>query len=189
MSLRYLVKKVAFSCGDHRGFTLVELLVALAVGSIVMVGTTQTLQQIFILVAKAESSVLAMRQVQFAGDWIVRDALAAQVIPPAGTPINLSNTPLVFYKVNWGSDGTTLTYSVDKSDPVNYKLRRREEKTYYVTGTKTDNVIWVADSITSLTAQYAQPAGMDRKALTVTIVATIGSSSENRTFMTSPRSF
>ncbi len=187
MSLRSVAKNPVFSCRTCRGLTLVELLVALAVGSLIIVGASKVLTQLFILVPKAESSMLAMRQVQFAGHWIDRDATMAQVITPTPNLFTISTaTPLIISYVNWDATKTTVTYSVD----TNKKLQRNVVVTNEKTGSViSSSQIQVADSIASIKAQYTEPTGMDRKALKVTIVATVGSASENRTFQTSPRSF
>jgi prepilin-type N-terminal cleavage/methylation domain-containing protein len=187
MSLRCLIKKSLFSCRDCRGITLVELLVALSIGSLLAVGVSQVLQQMFILVPKAENSMLAVRQVQFAGHWIDRDATMAQVITPTPNLFTISTgTPLIISYVSVDTTKTTITYSVD----TNKKLQRQ----VVIINEKTGSLIsssqtQVADSITSITAQYTQPAGQDRKILTTTIFSQIGSASENRTYQTSPRSF
>ena len=128
--------------------------------------------------------MLAMRQAQFAGDWIIRDALAAQIITPADNVTRNLCEPgasLVFTRVHWsGSDNTTTTYFVD----VYHKLQRVVTEN----STVISNVP-VADSVTSLTTLYNEPPGKQRKILTVTIIATIGSVSENRTYQTAPRSY
>jgi prepilin-type N-terminal cleavage/methylation domain-containing protein len=187
MNLGVIVKKLTFSGLDHWGFTLVELLVAMAVGSIVIVGASQVLQQMFFLVPKAESSMLAMRQVEFAGHWIDRDTTMAQAITPSDNlSHSLSTTPLVISYSNWDATKTTVTYSVDANKILQRRIVVVSENTSSVIS---DSQMQIANSIYSIQAQYTQPAGMDRKALRVTIVATVGSASENRTFQTSPRSF
>ena len=186
-ALRGAVKKSVFACGGSSGMTLIELLVALAVGSMLIAGASQVLQQIFILIPRAESSMLAMRQVQFAGHWIDRDAISAHAITPTPGLVTVSvGTPLIISYVNWDATKTTIAYSVDG----NSKLQRQ----VVVTDEKTGSVIsssqmQVADSISSLTAQYTEPAGKDRKILTVTVIALVGSVSESRTYQTMPRSF
>ena len=54
--LRGAVKKSVIACVGSRGMTLIELLVALAVGSMLIAGASQVLQQIFILIPRAELS-------------------------------------------------------------------------------------------------------------------------------------
>ncbi len=185
--LRGAVKRSVFACGGSRGMTLIELLVALAVGSMLIVGASQVLQQIFILVPRAESSMLAMRQVQFAGHWIDRDAISAQAITPTPVLFTVSTgTPLVISYVNWDATKTTITYSVDANSKLQRQVVVRNEKTG---STINSSQMQVADSITSLTAQFTQPAGKDRKILTITVIALVGSVSESRTYQTMPRSF
>ena len=183
MSLRYLVKIIAVSRGGSTGFSLIEILVALFVGSLIAIGASQVLQQIYFLGPRAEDSMLATRQVQFAGDWVVRDALAAQVITPADNVTHNLNdhvTKLVLSHAHWTGENTTITYSVD----ANCRLQRAISEN----GTATGN-IQIADNITSLTTLYKEPPGKDRKILTVTIVATVWGVSDNRTYQTAPRSY
>ena len=185
--LRGAVKKSVIACVGSRGMTLIELLVALAVGSMLIAGASQVLQQIFILIPRAESSMLAMRQVQFAGHWIDRDAISAHAITPTPGLVTVSaGTPLIISYVNWDATKTTISYSVD----ANSKLQRQVVVTNEKTGSViSSNQMQVADSISSLTAQYTEPAGKDRKILTITVIALVGSVSESRTYQTMPRSF
>ena len=186
MSLCELVKKLLFFHRDSRGMTLVELLVALSIGSLVAAGATQILQQIFTLVPKAENSMLAMRQVQFAGHWIDRDATMAQAIAPTPDLFTVSTvTPLIISYVTEDTKMTTITYSVD----ADQKLQRQVVITNEITGSViSSSQTQVADSITSIQAQYTEPSGQEKKTLTVTIVAQIGGAAATRTYQTSPRS-
>jgi prepilin-type N-terminal cleavage/methylation domain-containing protein len=187
MSLRHLVKKLVFSCRSCRGMTLVELLVALSIGSAVMVGCTQILTQLFVLVPKAQDSMLAMRQVQFAGHLIDRDAIKAQSIAPTPNLFTLSAaTPLIISHVNWDSDNATITYFVDSD----HALQRQEVVKNKSGVILSSNQIPVVNSITSITAQYSQPDVYNsRKILTLTISAQVGNSPETRIYKISPRSF
>ena len=194
MSLRGLVKKAVFSCRGRGGFTLIEVLVALAVGSIVMVGASQVLQQIYLLVPRAEASMLAMRQVQFAGHWIDRDALMAQkIIPSDNGTYNLNDhvSTLVMSHVEWNpSDNTTLVKTVTYSLPADQKLNRTEVVTDEKTGApESGGGVWqVANSITSLSYRVFRVTGSGM-ILTDNITAQIWSATENRTYTTRPRSF
>jgi prepilin-type N-terminal cleavage/methylation domain-containing protein len=191
MSLRGLFKRAAFP-GGCKGFTLVEVLVALAVGSIVVAGATQVLQQMFFLVPKAEGSMLAMRQVQFAGHWIDRDALMAQVITPTDNltrNLNDHLSTLVMSHVEWNpSDNTTVVKTVTYFLGTDHKLIRTEVVTDEKTGAaRSGGGVWqVADSITSLTFTVFKSVGL---ILTDNITAQVGGAIENRTYQTRPRSF
>jgi len=188
MSMGYPEKKLLFPCRDSRGLTLVELLIAVAIGSVVVVGALGVLNQLLLLVPKAENSMLAIRQVQTAGFWIDRDAMCSQVITPAPNIFTLSTaTPLVISYVKWDATKTTISYSVD----ANHNLQRQVVVTDEKTGSViSSNLMHVADSISSITAQYNQPdPNNPRKILTVTIIAQVGSSTETRVYQISPRSF
>jgi prepilin-type N-terminal cleavage/methylation domain-containing protein len=65
------------------GFTLVELLVAIAISSLITSGLTLTIFQVFSGNARNSSEMTVVRQVQNAGHFISRDVLMAQVMTPA----------------------------------------------------------------------------------------------------------
>lgn len=189
---RYLLDRVSLIVKASSGFTLLELIVALSIGATVVAASTQLLTQVYTIVPKTESSILAMRQVQTAGQWINRDAIMAQFITPADNlTYNLSTTPLVFTYVNWPSDTTkTVTYSVDNTtDPANWKLNRRMVVKDMTGQVISDNQTTVAHSITSIESQYIEPGGQDKKILTLTITARVENSSKTKVFKISPRSF
>jgi len=188
MSLRCLDKKLMVLGGGARGLTLVELLVAMAIGSVVLVSALAVLNQLLLLVPKAENSMLAIRQVQNAGYWIDRDAISAQLITPTPALFTISTaTPLVISYVKWDATKTTITYTVD----TDHNLKRQVVVTDERTGSLiSSSEMRVADSIYSITAQYNQPDPANpRKILTVTIVAQVGKSTESRVYKISPRSF
>jgi prepilin-type N-terminal cleavage/methylation domain-containing protein len=166
---------------DSRGFTLVELLVALSIAGLLVSAASVTLNQLFSLVPAGENMMVAIRQVQDAGYWISTDGLQAQVITPGAS----SGMPLTISWVKWDATKTTVTFSL-----TNGNLQRQEVVTYESTGNvKSSKQTQVAYSITSITAQYNQPdANNPRKILTITITAQIGSSNETRTYKISPRS-
>lgn len=65
------------------GFTLVELLVAIAISGLITSGLTLTIFQVFSGNARNSSEMTVVRQVQNAGHFISRDVLMAQVVTPA----------------------------------------------------------------------------------------------------------
>jgi prepilin-type N-terminal cleavage/methylation domain-containing protein len=185
--VQYLNKWLAPPRRGSRGLTLVELLIALAIGSLVAVGALGVLNQLFVLIPKAQNGMLAIRQAQSAGYWIDRDGVSGQIITPTPSLFTLSAaTPLVISSVNWNSDNTIVTYSVD----TNLKLQRQEVVKNKSGVTISSTLSQVADSISSITAQYDYPnPGDARKILTITITAQVGSATETRVYKISPRSF
>jgi len=171
-----------------RGLTLIELLIALGIGAAVLAGALAVLNQLLLLVPKAENSMLAIRQVQNAGYWIDRDATSAQSITPSPSLFTISTaTPLVISYVSWDAKKTTITYTVD----AEHNLQRLMAITDERTGNPiSSSQMRIAESISSITAQYTQPdPGNPRKILTVTIIAQVGNSSETRVYKISPRSY
>lgn len=62
----------------QRGFTLVELLVALAIGSVVLTGSLLTFEQVFSGTIRARNQTIAVNDVNFAAARIKRDIEMAQ---------------------------------------------------------------------------------------------------------------
>jgi prepilin-type N-terminal cleavage/methylation domain-containing protein len=64
--------------GDARGFTLMEMMLALAISALVMTGVFAVWTQMFNVTAANSNYMAAFRQVQGGGDWISRDAQMTQ---------------------------------------------------------------------------------------------------------------
>jgi len=171
-----------------RGLTLVELLIAMGIGAAVLAGALAVMNQLLLLVPKAENSMLAIRQAQNAGYWIDRDATSAQSITPAPALFTISTaTPLVISYVGWDATKTTITYTVDTGRNLQRQIAVADERTG---NPISSSQMRIADSISSITAQYNQPDPTNpRKILTVTITAQVGNCSETRVYKISPRSF
>jgi len=70
---------------NQRGFTVIELLVAIAISGLITSGLTLTIFQVFGGNARNSSEMTVVRQVQNAGHRVSRDTLMAQVVTPAET--------------------------------------------------------------------------------------------------------
>jgi prepilin-type N-terminal cleavage/methylation domain-containing protein len=104
---------------NQKGFTLIEILVALAIAGVILGVTSAAVITIIKTSSQNDEWNVNLRQVQNAGHWITRDALMAQVVSDntPGVFLNLSwcdwdnNT----YNVQYDLDGTTLTRSLTRS--------------------------------------------------------------------------
>ncbi len=70
----------------QRGFTLVELVIVLAITGIIAGATTMTIYQVFAGSSRTSDHMTAVRQVQSAGFWISQDTQMAQTVEPALSP-------------------------------------------------------------------------------------------------------
>ena len=98
-----------FSISEHQaGFTLIEVLVALAITGFIGVGITMAIYKVMNVNALSTNHVIAVKQVENAAYWINRDARMAQIIQPgggAGFPLNLS-------WVEWDNTTRDVSYAI-----------------------------------------------------------------------------
>jgi len=164
---------------NQKGFTLIELIVALAIASVIGVAATMTAHQLITIPVISNDSNTAINQVRNAVNWINRDALEAQTVNATpGDPKFLELT-----RTDFDDDELhTITYSLESMPGGLEKLKRSE----------TDN----SGTTETIIAQYIQPKAVDitycswqesDKVLTVTITAQVGTRTEARTFQVKPR--
>jgi prepilin-type N-terminal cleavage/methylation domain-containing protein len=193
MRLPYFGHKVLLRATDSRGMTLIELLIALAIGSMISIAALMAVNQILVQSPRARNHIFATNQAQAAGYWIDRDGSCAQVITPTPNLFTVSTgTPLVISYVSWDATRTTITYTVDTSHRLQRQVSVINERTGSVISSGQTQVAY---SIASITAQYDYPPNSAvKKILTVAITAQVGSgsvASDNvtRAYQISPRPF
>ena len=94
---------------NQRGFTLLELILAITIGSLIIAGITAAIFQVFIGNARTSSHMTAVRQVQNAGYWVSHDAQMAQSVVLAK---NATGFPLKLSWVDWDGRSYNVTYTV-----------------------------------------------------------------------------
>jgi prepilin-type N-terminal cleavage/methylation domain-containing protein len=80
---------------NQKGFTLIELMVAIAISSVITGGITMTIFQVIIGSARTNNHMIAVRQAQNAGYWVSHDAQMAQSVTlgaSSGFPLTLTWT-------------------------------------------------------------------------------------------------
>jgi prepilin-type N-terminal cleavage/methylation domain-containing protein len=124
---------------EERGFTLIEILVALVIAAVLAIGVLVALAQINKVDYICNSKVIAVKQVENAIHYINRDIQQAQKIEVDGTDYWIRLT-----WVSWDDGSTTqIIYKVDN----NQNLTRQESVTLGgSTSTTTTNVARYIDS-------------------------------------------
>jgi prepilin-type N-terminal cleavage/methylation domain-containing protein len=96
----------------QKGFTMLELLAAVGVSSVISVGIMMTLYQVVTGSARTGNHLTALREVEQAGYWVSRDAQVAQAIDdePGGGEL------LVLTWTDWDNTAHTITYTLEGTE-------------------------------------------------------------------------
>jgi len=157
--------------GKQRGFTMIELLVIIALTGIIGTAATMSIHQILTGTALSNNQNTAINQVRNAGHWISRDAQMANNVtdsPEDGNFLKLTWT-------SWSGGNHIVAYSLLESSSGLKELWRDY------------------DGQRTLIAQYIDPYNTNctwhevTSILTVTMTATVGDKTETRTFKIRPR--
>ena len=106
--LRKLWRKIA----ERKGFTLIEVMVALAIAGLIGTGVTTTIFQILSINASSQNHVLAVKQVENAATWLNNDVRMAQIIEPGG----VSGFPLDLTWVEWDNTTHQVSYTISNGE-------------------------------------------------------------------------
>ncbi len=112
---------------DEKGFTLIELIVAIAISAIIAIGAGTTTAQIFRVSQCNSDWTTAVRQVQNVGYWVSQDVLMAQTANVSDDPETADSE---FIIMNWKDWETGDTYDIryiwlDSADSLK-KLKRKQ---------------------------------------------------------------
>ena len=160
---------------NQKGFTLIELLVALPLVAIVTFAAStvaiQTMQS-----SRTTNHMVALGQVQNAGNWISQDAIQAQQVTVLTSPGFLS-----LEWTNWdNSDTYKVDYSLIASGDLNY-LERKE----IVNGDTSNPIIMIVSRYIDDSTECAWDSIQDT--LTVEVTARVGEQLETRLYEIKPR--
>jgi prepilin-type N-terminal cleavage/methylation domain-containing protein len=179
---------------NQRGFTLIELIIAIAIVAFVTGGVVTALFQVFNVNKLNSDHLAATRQVQNAGFWISQDSQMAQIVRTDDDIGTVENEILILSWTGWGYDigddrGTDyveIRYYYDAATSEIWRNEVKTTNTYNDAGQLIDTTIssslfHVAQFITSATTT------LSGSQIGVTIVAEVADASEQRTYEVSPR--
>lgn len=166
----------------QRGFTLVELVIIVALAGIVSIAITATAFQVFTFSARMSNQMTAIRQVQQAGFWVSPDVMMAD---PGNITVNQGGKFLV---LGWTAhDGTVhkVDYILESIPSTGVAMLMRDN--YVGPDLASLNL-----TSTTTVAQYIDPTGTSfvpvaGGAYSFNVTATVGGQSETRVYQVKPR--
>ncbi len=166
---------------NQRGFTLIELIVALAITGFITGGITTTIFQVITIEARTSNHMTAVRQVQNAGFWVSRAATMAQYVDTNDDPGTPEVEVVIFKWTDWSNN---------KENEVIYTLEGTDFSDFWRNHDENGNTqrMRVAQYIDSINCQLDP---IDKRKLTLTVTATVGGgreeASETREYEVIPR--
>lgn len=100
------------------GFTMIEVVIAIAISAILLVGSVELVSHMVIASAKNRANTMSMLQVQYVGFWITEDVVQARAdgvtLHDPENP-GASHFPLTIQWTQWNGDENKIVYSIDGS--------------------------------------------------------------------------
>jgi prepilin-type N-terminal cleavage/methylation domain-containing protein len=169
-----LSKAVSLVHHNAKGFTFIELVMAMAVVGIVMAATATVLAQLFSTNRSATNHMVAVRQVQSAGYWVSHDGVMSQAILDTG---DLAAPDVLRLEwTDWDNVAHDVVYSLD----ANLQFTRTED----------GNPAVIASHIRNAVATFTDTNGNginDKVVFTITSAVVAGSQEETRAYEVIPR--
>jgi prepilin-type N-terminal cleavage/methylation domain-containing protein len=188
--MKRLIKKFG---GNQRGFTLIEMVVTLAISSIIIVGLVISINQIMFQGGEVRADMESTQFVQNSGSWLRQDILMSQSILPGDNPATDENETMTLY---W----TSASYKdAQDNDCIDYyeisfylngeELRRKEHlttKVYNPNGslietTENQGITLISDNITEFTLNS------ENNTQVLSITALVGDAQTEKTYEIFPR--
>ena len=173
-------RRFRFTHKDQGGFTLIELIVAIAIAALITAGITAAIMQVLTINTRASNHMVAVRQVQQAGKEVSKDTLQAQSVNATGS----WGFPLILTWTEWGTNNThTVDYTLEERPGGVVRLQRGHS----VNGgnsTVTTVAEYIDGNIDPATTKAKTRCEWDAadRVLVFTVTATLGTESETRIY-------
>jgi prepilin-type N-terminal cleavage/methylation domain-containing protein len=169
----------------QRGFSLIELIIVIALTGLITTAITMTIFQVFNMNTRTSNRMTAVSQVQNAGKIVSEDTLEAQSDKIEIHAPSVGHWLLV---VGWTAptpDGTTYSanYTLQSMPSGQMAVLQRQ---YSVNSTLNSTTV-VAEYINPDPTQTSCAWNATTKTLTFTVTATVGKESETRVYEVKPR--
>ena len=191
------MKRLRWLGGRERGVTLIELLVAIPIAGLIAAAAAGTIVQLM-NTNDISAGMLAVRQVQTAGDWVSRDGVQAQSADNISD--NVSTGLGMPFTLKWSYWDTGVTPPVNETHQVTYslvnmpsgslkRLQRHEVVKDKDGGTISDATITVAEYIDSSATNcvWEWASGKRQPSFIFKIQAVVGQKTESRSYQVRPR--
>ncbi len=151
----------------QKGFTFVELIIVMVIGSLVASAVATAIYQLFLTTELNKDHMTAYRQVQHAGYWVSRDAVGAKNVTVDDDPSTADFITMDW--IDWDGLSHEIVYAlVDGSDGLK-ELRR----SYSIDGVVQQDS-YVADYIDETTYNTTLSQSIDAEDDTITVDSTDG---------------
>jgi len=159
---------------NQRGFTLIELMIAIVIAALITAGIAAATMQVLAINTRASNHMIAVRQVQQAGKEVSKDALQSQA-----NAINASPSGgefLILGWTNWEGLENVVVYNITQAGEL--------KRSHSINGTPESTARFVV-------AEYIDSAhtscNWTGTVLIFTVTATVGTESETRIYEIDPR--
>lgn len=161
---------------EQGGFTLLEVIVSLAIASFLVTSVSMAFMQITMITVQSRSHMQAVRQVQTAGYWVSRDSHMAKEVnpqPPQSSPVELPWQLTFTWEDITGASQYKAVYTITADQVL--------ERAYYINDVQQGGVIVIAEHIVSDWAQTYYDTSVAYGAV-FGVTASVGGITETRVY-------
>jgi len=176
----------------QQGFTLIEIIVGVAISSLILLVTVACIHQIFFSGYNVREDMRSIQYVQNTGGWLRLDALKSQIIVPGDNPGTGENDTMTFYwagaaRKDGGNDCLDyyeVSYYINSEE-----LRRKEHITTnvydsdgnFIETIENESTTFISDNISDLTVVS------DNVSLIVSITSLVDDAETQKVYEVLPR--